>query len=595
MEQLITRLRTLSQQVTDDDDLIRRLLEEGLPEIACVVARNRLEHETPSDPQHWQAYHALLLQCGNTAAAERLREAVSPEQFTERTGLGFWSESIRAAQNHADRLAHTLDRLLAIDPFRLAVRVSTVRRRHPQHYEALAGVLQARAARLPAPAGHAAIALKLALQEIDPHDESHDEALLDLFQRAAIGDVTALLRSAFSRNVLLFQRWVQRLNQTPERLVSISPRGIYRLLAVAYIHLDDDAYRSLAEHIVHLHDAQPPGQLDTPLTATVAIAQRFLARRQTPAPAGPFPIGTRGDRPLRIAIAVSGQLRAYREVFPSWRHLGLDGHQVDYYVHTWKSIGWRFPNAITGNAVDRVFGHAPFVQAYIKAGLLYGIEAMRKAYPTFLGSLERSAADVTVADVQAVYGSDARVYIEAEDPTRFPDDPKNQHKMFYKIDQAQRMVEESGVSYDLVIRLRGDRSFRPPRTPPDYQAMWHQSQADQVLFGEPARIANELYVDDQFAIGTPEVMRAYASTAQLQQQAVQERWHGFTPQLAPHLTLAYALFFQGIRVREALGVRPGPIRGQHLMSRQEIHEALLHDMPGGPRSEMDRLFLEAVA
>lgn len=595
MEQLIAHLDTLLQDSTDDDALIRRLVEAGLPEVACVVARKRVERADPPDPRHWQAYHALLLQCGNVMAAERLRESVPPEQFAERTGLSFWSESLRAAQHQSDRLARALDRLLGIEPFRLAVRVATVHRRHPQQYPVLASVLRTCLARQASPAGHAAVALKLALQDIAPNDESQDSALIDLFQRAAIGDVTALLRTSFTPNVTLFKGFLQRLNRTQAQVAAISPRGLYRLLAVAYIHADDEAYHTLAAHIVSIHGAQASGKLDTPLAAAVTIAQRALARRPAPQLVERFQIAARAGIPLRIAVAVSGQLRAYREAFPSWSHLGLEGHRVDFYVHTWKSVGWKFPNATTGNAVDRVFGHAPFVQAYIKAGLLYGTEAMRQAYPTFLGSLERGAADVTEDDVRAVYGPQTRVHIETEDPSRFPDDPKNQHKMFYKIGLAQRMVEQSGQSYDLVIRLRGDRSFRKPRTAPDLLAMWRQSQAEQVLFAEPARIANEMYVDDQFAIGSPEVMGAYARTTAVLEQAVREQWHGFTRTLVPHLTLAHALFFQGIRVRPALGVRPGPILGQHLMTRQEIHDALLRDMPNGPRSEMDRLLLGAVS
>src|SRR5262249_8363825 len=42
---------------------------------------------------------------------------------------------------------------------------------------------------------------------------------------------------------------------------------------------------------------------------------------------------------LRIAVCVSGQLRGFRTAFPTWQALGLDGHDVTYFVHTWRNIG----------------------------------------------------------------------------------------------------------------------------------------------------------------------------------------------------------------------------------------------------------------
>ena len=55
-------------------------------------------------------------------------------------------------------------------------------------------------------------------------------------------------------------------------------------------------------------------------------------------PGAPAIIAER-SRPLRVALCVSGQLRGYKEAFPSWPSLGLDDHQVTTFVHTWQSVG----------------------------------------------------------------------------------------------------------------------------------------------------------------------------------------------------------------------------------------------------------------
>jgi len=103
-------------------------------------------------------------------------------------------------------------------------------------------------------------------------------------------------------------------------------------------------------------------------------------------------------------------MRGYAAAFQTWKHLGLDGHQVKYFIHTWEDTGWRFPDPMSGNGVDRIFKFAPFAEAYRQAGFRYGLAAMKKAYPNFFARLEVSST-LGEADLRAVYGADAVVAI----------------------------------------------------------------------------------------------------------------------------------------------------------------------------------------
>ncbi|MFA9370033.1 hypothetical protein V3G68_25695, partial [Escherichia coli] len=58
-----------------------------------------------------------------------------------------------------------------------------------------------------------------------------------------------------------------------------------------------------------------------------------LARHKLPLPS------LRGQRKLRVAICVSGQLRGYTNALRSWRSNLLRGVDYDLFVDSWERIG----------------------------------------------------------------------------------------------------------------------------------------------------------------------------------------------------------------------------------------------------------------
>jgi hypothetical protein len=76
--------------------------------------------------------------------------------------------------------------------------------------------------------------------------------------------------------------------------------------------------------------------------------------------------------------------------------------------------------------------------------------------------------------------------------------------MYYKIKRCGKMVEDSGINYDLILRLRGDILFtedlilQSPKENTIYspiKSSWPQSMNDQLIYGnkEVMTIYHDLY------------------------------------------------------------------------------------------------------
>ncbi|QPC41528.1 tetratricopeptide repeat protein [Kaustia mangrovi] len=152
---------------------------------------------------------------------------------------------------------------------------------------------------------------------------------------------------------------------------------------------------------------------------------------------------------LKIAICVSGQLRGYVEALRTWRHLGLERHEAHYFVHSWYEIGRKRPNIMHAN---RVFG-GRFLKTYMKVCQEYGPQRVGKGFPVLLGSFDRMGR-VSERDIMDIYDTP---HVRLEDDSMEPFSSfSNSKKMYYKIEKAWEMAHDTGVDYDLVIRIRPD-------------------------------------------------------------------------------------------------------------------------------------------
>lgn len=502
-----------------------------------------------------------------------------------------WSKVTADLNLAADQLYSALTTLRALDPSRLADAIANTRRRAPDRYRVLSGALAASIAEWDAPNPADKVSLLLACQGLDAGSTEMAAQVAPLFAALSLDRLSSLFRSHFPANVQIFRVLLDAYLNGDLNL-RFGPRALFKLAAISYIHASDAQFQrlmsSLHDKYILAHDAPN----NSPQKSIWRVSTKHS---RTMAASGVEQKLSAGRKRLKIALCVSGQMRAFQVAWPTWSNLGIFDHDVDVYVHTWRNVGWKFPNPQTGNGTERAFAHPPFRQAYLRCGTLYGAKAMWAAYPSFMQALARDCGQIDEAQLHTVYGKNAIICIEEESADGFGHDPKNQHKMFYKIHAAHEMARQSGISYDLFVRIRPDRAVRNPSARIDLHEIAMVSLNEGCIFGESARISNAMYVDDQFAMGALKAMDCYANTRAIQQQACREGWYGFTPALVPHLSLAQSLFFQGVRVKSLPGIRLGPIVGDAPLSREAILELLMRDIGGPPRNRMDEILVESLS
>lgn len=499
--------------------------------------------------------------------------------------------SFREMLELADRLHDRISLAHSSDSMALALQLADAARRQPATYKALSAVIRDSFLSKSGAFECDAIALGLACQSFSLEVRNAHGLLIRLFNVLSLHRLIPLFSNSLKENRVIFVRFLEWLING-EFPGDLSRRALFRLSVIAYVHAPCDVFKAL---MVLIYRECCSKAVDSPKAVESSLLRVSAAHLSRPCPA-PQTMGLacKESSRLRIALCVSGQMRAYRTAWPTWKNLKIFEHEVDVFVHTWRSVGWRIPNPINGNGAARAFGYVPFIRAFVRCGALFGKSAIELAYPKLFEAVSRDCGEVTEQDLYALYGRSS-VVIEDDSSERFGVDPGNQRKMFCKIRRAHEMARKSGVDYDLIIRIRPDRLVLPPLGSVDLHELACVSKAERCIFGEPARITGGQYVDDQFAIGVPEVMDCYARTLEVHDQANKEKWFGFTPDLIPHLTLANSLFFQGVRVEPLRGIRLGPIAGDAPLSREAIHELLMRDVGSKPRHRMDQILLESLS
>ena len=250
---------------------------------------------------------------------------------------------------------------------------------------------------------------------------------------------------------------------------------------------------------------------------------------------------TKLKRPLRIAVCVSGQLRGYKNAFQSWAALGLDEHETDYYVHTWKEIGRKYPIA---SHASRCFT-GRFLEAYQDTLLRHRTDELETLYPSLYNCFLK-AGIVTRADLEAVY-SPKQMVIEddrAGDFKKF----SNPKKMYYKIQKCWEMVDQSDREYDLIIRIRPDKWIEGTGQKIDWHAAYERCISEPIIHVDGIfhlHVGAGLILGDQFAFGTPEVMREYS----IAYDNTLDRKHPmqkYKSSFGAHSNVALSVYFAGL-------------------------------------------------
>lgn len=253
------------------------------------------------------------------------------------------------------------------------------------------------------------------------------------------------------------------------------------------------------------------------------------------------------DRPLRIAVCISGQLRGYKKAFSTWDSLGLTGHSVTYIVHTWKNIGGDPP--IPPKDVRVLSGN--FLRSFHAACIKLGQDEMLARYPHFFALWSSDKLEASSMELTKLYGTN-HVYID-DSENHFFNDFSNAQKMYYKIYKCHEAAMSIGIDFDLMIRIRPDWKFHNP-CKINWKDVYLQASLENKLFVEhypPYLFPHIGYcIGDQFSISTPPIMTGYASTY----EKTLDRIKGVGPRTFPsnflaHRNLAYSCLFSGINVQ----------------------------------------------
>ena len=315
------------------------------------------------------------------------------------------------------------------------------------------------------------------------------------------------------------------------------------------------------------------GPMTDPAGVVASMVRHAPARRQA-APA----------RRLKIALCVSGQLRGYKEVFPTWAHLGLDIHDTTVFVDAWRDIGrnwqriWHFAR---GNAdLHR---------------MLTGPDAattLPRRYPQLAASVLASDADPR--ELADLYGT-KYVRLENDKDGSFLGRP-NVWKMHYKVERAHHFALENGRDFDLFVRIRPDIAIESG-VPTDWAEIYARSRAERTIFADmPLRfVYDKVELGDQFAAGTRDTMDIYASMLSNLEwcRQAQARPYGVPEALRNHEALGLMTLYRGILTEPLPALRGSRLLDPTMLSAAEIYALLRQDIATREIDGLDRDFMAA--
>ena len=339
-----------------------------------------------------------------------------------------------------------------------------------------------------------------------------------------------------------------------QAITNLSHEQLYRIACVLYC-ADRAAFIRLVNHCSAMADSCGDNR-NSVFGALLfsAVAGLGTARVQT----GPALLTNRNRR-LKIAVCVSGQLRGFRKAIHSWDLLGTQNHDIDTYVHTWKVIGRRFPDA---RQAHRVFT-GNFLSVYKRIYFQLSRRGIETLYPNF-SQLLAGHEEVTLADLHNTYNTESIVIEDDRSPEFQGLDTVM--KMHYKIERCLQLIEQSRKEYDLILRIRPDLLVEG-RTPLDLQALQLKSKQDRVIFANfPAMISAgivswqlgaclPMMIGDLFALGSPPLMNIYGSVYTDNINAIQSGTFGIPRGFLAHTSLALLLMRSGIFVDNVQGFR----------------------------------------
>ncbi|WP_367239023.1 hypothetical protein AB1H94_17025 [Pseudomonas fulva] len=408
------------------------------------------------------------------------------------------------------------------------------------------------------------VAIRLICEMYVPDQDEGYEELLCLMEDAQPWQMARIFRSQkLPANIRITKKLADdiiSLNIHPSKLSDLQKTN---LLALSYTVLSNEKYRLLCSTLLSYGEMGKNPVKGWKRTWSESSKSALILKK--------LPNGFR-ERKLKIAVCVSGQLRGFKRAKLTWDRLGLEGHDTDYYVHTWKNIGVRFPDPTWRPHVERRFQDKKFVDTYINICEKYGVSKLADMYPR-LFSTDGDDFIATMESLKQIYGWDSTIVIDDEQESKFSLF-KNPDKMYYKMMESFRLAQESGKDYDLFIRIRPDLKFNEG-TKVDWHDVYEKCALDNVVYTEtPPQLKENIFVGDQFAVTTFEIGKIYSESYNFHLLAKEERIAGVPGVRTGHHTLAWNLMVNGIKTDQLTNVKWGGLSDLQKLDNKAIRSLI---------------------
>ena len=475
-------------------------------------------------------------------------------------------QSLVALQNTVMRGVDSLFRT----PIDFACELSLIVRDDFQCYLALKEIIQYKISRFNGKPPSDLISVELICELYDEQADIGSSRFLSLLSIAQPWQLARILRTQKLKKTSIFITNLARkiINNTIDYR-ELSDLQKANLIAISYPVLPHAEYRqlcaSMAADAANYNLETAAGWTKTWVTAALNGAEGKL---NTSSPGTP--------KKLNIALCVSGQLRGFRNAHSTWKNLGLENHNVDTYVHTWKNIGVRFPDPNWRPHVERRFKDQKFITSYIKLCANYGIQEIQKLYPSIFST---DTGDYVASEemLKEVYGENCTVKIDDETDQKFSAF-SNQDKMYYKIMECFKLATRPNKHYDLVIKIRPDILIGEGTTI-DWENVYKSCYNDNIVFSEtPPLLKENIFIGDQIGISTLDIGKTYSECYLYHEHAKNQKILGVPGVRTGHYTLAWTLLLNGIKSEQLKSVKWGGLSDVQKLDNEQILDLIERDI-----------------
>jgi len=169
---------------------------------------------------------------------------------------------------------------------------------------------------------------------------------------------------------------------------------------------------------------------------------------------------------MKVAVVLTGHLRSWRQVYPDFYLKVVSKYNPDIFIHSWNDEGWWDPESTTG---------------YVDGSDAVDVDEVASLYKPVGIELE------DFSKYQDRFDKRAELFTNSLHRKR------NIISMFYKIKRGVDLMNESGNTYDMVIRMRPDLVFfndLPQFDPDKFYTINHRSGSGKGT-GDMFQVSNQ--------------------------------------------------------------------------------------------------------